>query len=241
MNNGSRRCSTRGGAASAAWLSISIRVDSAAASRRWRRSVAGGRPSTGGSSVGLKSWSSRRRNGLLQVNPGTIVLLALAAIGGAWAAGLLRPHFEDGRLTIRAFRARRVLATFDFRDTGLLLLLALMMGWAVAAAVERSGWVPDTEGRLVPAMAITTLLGWVLIVAGISRAPLPSRAFSGDARLAAVLDAVASPQRPRPRSRTGQVAAGPSRSNQPSAPHRFAADVRPHGIVDQLVDLSPAQ
>jgi hypothetical protein len=106
---------------------------------------------------------------LLQVNPGTIVLLALAAIGGAWAAGLLRPHYEDGRLTIRAFRARRVLATFDFRDTGLLLLLALMMGWAVAAAVERSGWVPDTEGRLVPAMAITTLLGWVLIVAGISR------------------------------------------------------------------------
>ena len=106
---------------------------------------------------------------MLQVNPGTIVLLALAAIGGAWAAGLLRPHFEDGRLTIRAFRARRVLATFDFRDTGLLLLLALMMGWAVAAAVERSGWVPDTEGRLVPAMAITTLLGWVLIVAGISR------------------------------------------------------------------------
>src|ERR1700737_1539943 len=169
MNNGSRRCSTWGCAASAAWSSISIRVDSAVASRRWRRSVAGGRPSTGGSSVGLKSWSSRRRNGLLQVNPGTIVLLALAAIGGAWAAGLLRPHFEDGRLTIRAFRARRVLATFDFRDTGLLLLLALMMGWAVAAAVERSGWVPDTEGRLVPAMAITTLLGWVLIVAGISR------------------------------------------------------------------------
>ncbi|TMD17359.1 MAG: hypothetical protein E6J07_06925, partial [Chloroflexi bacterium] len=70
-----------------------------------------------------------------QVNPGTIVLLLVAAIGAAWAAGLIRPHYEDGRLTLRAFRAGRVFATFDFRDTGLLLLLALTMGWAVAAAV----------------------------------------------------------------------------------------------------------
>jgi len=119
--------------------------------------------------VGLASWSSLRSNGLLQVNPGTIVLLAVALIGGAWAAGLFRPHYEDGRLTLTVFRAGRVLATFDFRDTGLLLVLALMMGWAVAAAVERSQWVPDTEGRLVPALAITTLVGWVLIVAGVSR------------------------------------------------------------------------
>jgi transglutaminase-like putative cysteine protease len=106
---------------------------------------------------------------LPQVNPGTIVLLILAAIGAAWAAGLLRPHYEDGRLTLRVLRAGRVLVTFDFRDTGLLLVLALMMGWAVAAAVERSGWVPNTEGRLVPAVAITTVLGWVFIVAGFSR------------------------------------------------------------------------
>jgi transglutaminase-like putative cysteine protease len=112
---------------------------------------------------------SLRRNGLPQVNAGTILLLAAAAIGGAWAAGLFRPHYEDGRLSLRVFRGGRVLATFDLRDTGLLLLLALMMGWAVAAAVERSAWVPDTEGRLVPALAITTLLGWILIVAGISR------------------------------------------------------------------------
>ena len=104
-----------------------------------------------------------------QVNPGTILLLAAAAIGGAWAAGLFRPHYEDGRLSLRVFRAGRVLASFDLRDTGLLLFLALLMGWAVAAAVERSGWVPDTEGRLVPALALTTLLGWTLIVGGISR------------------------------------------------------------------------
>src|SRR5207253_91800 len=72
-------------------------------------------------------------------------------------------------LTLRAFRAGRVLASFDFRDTGLLLLLALTMGWAVAAAVERSQWVPSTEGRLVPAVAITTLLGWLLVAAGLVR------------------------------------------------------------------------
>jgi transglutaminase-like putative cysteine protease len=106
---------------------------------------------------------------MLQVNAGTIVLLLLAAIGGAWAAGLIRPHYEDGRLTLAVFRAGRVLATFDFRDTGLLLLLALTMGWAVAAAVERSQWVPNTDGRLVPAVAITTVLGWLLIAAGLSR------------------------------------------------------------------------
>jgi transglutaminase-like putative cysteine protease len=106
---------------------------------------------------------------LPQVNPGTIFLLALVAFGAAWAAGLLRPHYADGRLTLRVFRAGRVLATFDLRDTGLLLLLALMMGWAVAAAVEKSAWVPDTEGRLVPALTITTLFGWIFIIAGISR------------------------------------------------------------------------
>src|SRR6202165_3837797 len=181
MSNGSRRCSTWGCAASAAWSSTSIRGASAAASHRWPRPAAGGRRSIGGSSVGLASSSSLRRNGLPQVNPGTIVLLILAAIGAAWAAGLFRPHYEDGRLTLRVLRAGRVLATFDFRNTGLLLVLALLMGWAVAAAVERSGsgWgVPGTEGRLVPALAMTTVLGWIFIVAGFSRLGhlMPSRA-----------------------------------------------------------------
>lgn len=115
------------------------------------------------------SWSSRPRNRLLQVNVGTIVLLLLAAIGGAWAAGLFRPHYEDGRLSLAVSRASRVLVTLDLRDTGLLLILALTMVWAVAAAVERSQWVPNTEGRLVPAVAISALLGWLFIIAGISR------------------------------------------------------------------------
>jgi transglutaminase-like putative cysteine protease len=106
---------------------------------------------------------------LPQVNPGTILLLLIAVLGGAWAAGLFRPQYDDGRLTLRVLRSGRVLATFELRDTGLLLLLALVMGWAVAAAVEKSQWVPDTEGRLVPALAITGALGWVFIVAGFSR------------------------------------------------------------------------
>jgi transglutaminase-like putative cysteine protease len=106
---------------------------------------------------------------LPQVNLGTILLLAVAALGGAWAAGLLRARYEDGRLTLRVLRAGRVLASFDFRDTGLLLVLALVMGWAVAVAVERSAWVPDTEGRLVPALAIVSVLGWIVVVAGFSR------------------------------------------------------------------------
>jgi len=106
---------------------------------------------------------------LPQVNPGTVILLAVAALSGAWAAGLLRVHLDDGRLTVRVSRARRVVASFDLRDTGLLLVLVVVMGWAVAIAVERSAWVPDTDGRLVPALALVTLLGWIFVVAGLSR------------------------------------------------------------------------
>src|SRR2546429_2601511 len=157
MNTGSGRCSISGCVASAAWWSIWIRAVLVAASRPWLPPVAGVRRSTGGSSVGLTIWSLRRRDGLPQVNPGTIVLLLVAAIGAAWAAGLIRPHYEDGRLTLRAFRAGRVFASFDFRDTGLLLLLALTMGWAVAAAVGPAQSGPGTDGRLVPAVAIPTV------------------------------------------------------------------------------------
>src|SRR5260370_3732835 len=166
MNTGSRPCWTSACAASAASSSASIRAAAAGVSRRWRRPVAGARRSTGGSSVSLASWSSRRRNALPQVNAGTILLLLVAILGGAWAAGLCRPRYEDGRLTLQVLRSGRVLATFDLRDTGLLLLLALVMGWAVAAAVEKSQWVPGTEGRLVPALSIATVLGWIFIVAG---------------------------------------------------------------------------
>jgi transglutaminase-like putative cysteine protease len=106
---------------------------------------------------------------LPQVNPATIILLLVAAFGGAWAAGLLRARLDDGRLTLCVSRGSRVVASFDLRDTGLLLILALVMGWAVAVAVERSAWVPDTDGRLVPAVAFATVLGWILVVAGLPR------------------------------------------------------------------------
>jgi len=106
---------------------------------------------------------------LPQFNPGTVVLLLVVALGGAWAAGLWRPRYENGRLSLRVFKSGTELAAFEFRDTWLLLLLALVMGWAVAAAVEHSAWVPDTEGRLVPALALATVLGWLLTTARFSR------------------------------------------------------------------------
>src|SRR5439155_9676013 len=121
------------------------------------------------------TWS--RSDELPQVNPATVFLLLLAVLGGAWAAGLLRPHYEGGRLTIRLFRANRVLLAIDLRDTWLLLGFVLLMGWAVAIAVERSEWVPDTGGRLVPALSIATGLGWIFAIARASR--LAYAAMSG--------------------------------------------------------------
>src|SRR5438132_243614 len=115
------------------------------------------------------TWSRFRSDELPQVNPATVFLLLLAVLGVAWAAGLLRLHNEGGRLAVRVFRADRVLLTVDFRDTWLLLGFVLLMGWAVAIAVERSAWVPDTEGRLVPALALVSVLGWIFAVAGLPR------------------------------------------------------------------------
>src|SRR5438445_13550580 len=98
---------------------------------------------------------------LPQVNPATIALLVVALLGAAWAAGLLRAHYEEGRATLRVTRADRVLVTLNVRDTWLLLALSLLMGWAVAAAVERSAWVPgfDTDGRLVSLPGSWSVLG----------------------------------------------------------------------------------
>ena len=104
-----------------------------------------------------------------QFNPGTVALLLAVAIGGAWAAGLWRPRFENGRLSLWVLKSSREVVAFDFRDTGLLLALALLMGWAVAIAVEQGGWVADSGGRLVPAMALATVLGWLLATARFSR------------------------------------------------------------------------
>jgi Transglutaminase-like superfamily/TgpA N-terminal domain/Domain of unknown function (DUF4129) len=108
---------------------------------------------------------------LPQVNPATIALLVVVLLGAAWAAGLLRAHYEEGRATLRVTRAGRVVVTLNLRDTLLLLALSLLMGWAVAAAVERSAWVPgfDSNGRLVPAMALTSVLGWLFVCAGLRR------------------------------------------------------------------------
>src|SRR5207248_4264039 len=241
MNTGSRRCSTSGCAASVAWSSTWIRVALAEASRPWRPPVAGVRRSTGGSSVGLTIWSLRRRDGLPQVNPGTIVLLLVAAIGAAWAAGLIRPHYEAGRVTLRAFRAGHVFASFDFRDTGLLLLLALTMGWAVGGG---GGAVPVGPRHGRPPGAGRGHHHGAWMASHCCRpftACLPAGVDSRDAWLPVAADAFATAHRERQRRRPPQVGAGASRSNQPVAPDRLAADVRPDRVVGQLVDLSPAQ
>jgi transglutaminase-like putative cysteine protease len=106
---------------------------------------------------------------LPQVNPATLLLLLAVAIGIAWVAGGLRLRFEDGRLAVRVWRSKRALLSFELRDIGLLLALALVMGWAVAAAVEHTAWVPGTEGKLVPAIALATFFGWLLASARASR------------------------------------------------------------------------
>src|SRR6202045_3872684 len=108
---------------------------------------------------------------LPQVNPATIALLVVVLLGAAWFAGLLRADYAEGRATLRVTRKGRVVLTLNVRDTGVLLGLSLLMGWAVAAAVERSAWVPgfDSNGRLVPALALTTALGWFFACAGVRR------------------------------------------------------------------------
>jgi transglutaminase-like putative cysteine protease len=104
-----------------------------------------------------------------QFNFATVLLLALIIGAAAWAAGLLRVQYEEGRLTIFISRARRLRLRFDLRDSWLLFAFALTMGWAVAAAVEHSAWVPDTQGRLVPALALGVAIGWLLVILGASR------------------------------------------------------------------------
>ena len=117
-----------------------------------------------------RTTSSRQRSDVLpQFSPGTVLLLVIAALGAGWAAGLIRPHYQDGRLSLRVWRGRRLLVAFDFRDTWSLLAIVIVMGWAVATSVEHSAWVPDTDGKLVPALALASVLGWLFATARVSR------------------------------------------------------------------------
>ncbi|HEY0491968.1 MAG TPA: transglutaminase domain-containing protein [Candidatus Dormibacteraeota bacterium] len=95
-------------------------------------------------------------------SPALLVALTAAALAGLWLLRLVLPSYEDGRLTLRIWRRSRPVASFELRDTWLLLGLAIVMGWSVAAAVERAAWVTASDGRLVPAMTIATVLCWVL-------------------------------------------------------------------------------
>ena len=106
---------------------------------------------------------------MLPFSPALLPALVVVAVVVAWALRLVEPRYEEGRLTFRFFRRAPVVAAFTVRDTWLLLGLAIVMGWAVAAAVERAAWVSSSGGRLVPAMTIGIVIGWVLAVSPISR------------------------------------------------------------------------
>jgi len=101
-----------------------------------------------------------------------LVLLAVAIGAGAWAAGLIRVRAEQGVVQFGIGPRSRVSVTLDFRDSWLLLVLALGLGWAVATAVHKSAWVAGSE-RLVPGLAVATVGGWLLAARG-----LPGRRFS---------------------------------------------------------------
>ena len=102
-------------------------------------------------------------------SPALAIALAALAVVGAWRLGLVGLGIAEGVITIRLLRRGRISPAFTYRDTWLLLGLALMMGWAVAAAVERAAWVSSSDGRLVPAIAIGTLIGWALAISGLAR------------------------------------------------------------------------
>ena len=102
-------------------------------------------------------------------SPALLLAVGVAGLVGIFALRLVEPVYEDGRLALRVLRRRRAVVSFDLRDTWLLLGLAVVMGWAVAAAVERAAWVTASDGRLVPAMAIATVLGWMLAVGRLPR------------------------------------------------------------------------
>ena len=114
-------------------------------------------------------------------SPALLLALAVAAVVGLFLLRLVETVYVEGQLRIHLFRRQGPVATFDLRDTLMLLLLSVVMGWAVAAAVERAAWVTNSDGRLVPAMAIATILGWAL---AIGRFPRP---FSLLAAVVAVL------------------------------------------------------
>jgi transglutaminase-like putative cysteine protease len=104
-----------------------------------------------------------------QVNPATVILALAVLFGVGWGTGVLRPQYAEGRLSLQVWRATRAIVDLDLRDAWLLLGLALVLGWAVATAVEHSAWVPDTAGRLVPALALATVLGWMFTTGRINR------------------------------------------------------------------------
>jgi transglutaminase-like putative cysteine protease len=90
-------------------------------------------------------------------------------IGGGTllALGVIRVRVADGSLLIYIQRREGPVLAFRHRDSWLLLGLTVVLGWTVATALDRSGWVTGSD-VLIPAIFLATVLGWVLAISRIS-------------------------------------------------------------------------
>lgn len=103
------------------------------------------------------------------VSPGLVLVLVIALLSAAAAVGLFGIGYDEGQLVVRLSRGGRLSLRFDLRDTWFLLLLAITLGWSVAAAVGYSAWVGSPTEKVTPAILIATLIAWALAVTRMRR------------------------------------------------------------------------
>lgn len=102
------------------------------------------------------------------VSPGLILLVAIVLVSAAFALGIFGVGYDEGQLAVRLSRGGRLAVTFDLRDTWFLLLLVIILGWSVAAAVDHSAWVQGSE-KVTPAIVISSLIAWALALTRVRR------------------------------------------------------------------------
>jgi transglutaminase-like putative cysteine protease len=100
-------------------------------------------------------------------SPNLLILAAIVLAGGLLASGVVRLRDEDGTFLVVVRRRPRPLLSVRHRDTWLLLGLIVVLGWAVATALDRT-WGVTGSDRLIPAMFLATVIGWLLVISGIS-------------------------------------------------------------------------
>lgn len=99
----------------------------------------------------------------------TTVLAALAGlVVVAWLTGLLRVEAEEGLVRLRFGRGRQRSLEIDFRDSWLLLALAVILGWSIGTALAQSNWVPGSD-RFPAAILVAVVVGWLAAISRLSR------------------------------------------------------------------------